>query len=273
MRERRSHLIPVLTCLVLTFFLLLPVPEGQAVSASQVINGMGSFNVEGRSVRIDMALPDEASNRNTVPAVAILHGASGFGGGTLFYPIVQKLVEEGIAAFIVYYFDGLNVGNKASPAYFEQRDHIVGEALEYIARLPKVDDQRIGVYGFSLGAFQALGRAVDDERIKAVVAVGGGLSWSIDRSSIESMPPTLLIHGARDPIVPVGRARETARVLKTVGANYELQVYDGQAHTLRGSTFDDSLKRTSNFFLRTLKFRGSEVSWKPQVGAPVRSGP
>lgn len=255
MREHRTRLIPALVCLVITLFLLLPVPQADARSPSQIVNGMGSFSVEGRNVRIDMALPKGASSQNTVPAVAVLHGASGFGGGTLFYPIVEELVEEGIAAFIVHYFDGLNAGNKASPAYFEQRDRIVGSALEYIARLPEVDGERIGVYGFSLGAFQALGRAVDDQRIKAVVAVGGGLSRSIDRARIQSMPPTLLLHGARDPIVPVGRARETAEVLKTVGASYELQIYDGQAHTLRGSTFDDSLERTSDFFLRTLKFR------------------
>ncbi|WP_051609478.1 alpha/beta hydrolase family protein [Fodinicurvata fenggangensis] len=255
MRKRREAIFPALTGLVLSFFLLFPIPESHAINGAQVVNGMGSFKVEGRNVRIDMALPEGARSDAPVPAVAVLHGASGLGSGTLFYPIVEQLVNEGIAAFIVHYFDGLSVANKSSPAYFQQRDRVVGEALEYIAKLPKVDAERIGVYGFSLGAFQALGRATQDERIKAVVAVGGGLSWDIDRSRIESMPPTLILHGARDSVVPVGRAHEAAKVLKTVGANYELQIYDGQAHTLRGSTFDDSLRRTSNFFLRTLKFR------------------
>lgn len=255
MQKRRGVLFPVLAGLVFSFFLLVPIPESHAISAAQVVNGIGSFNVEGRNVRIEMALPEEAEAGAPVPAVAVLHGASGLGSGTLFYPIVEQLVNEGIAAFIVHYFDGLGVANKASPAYFEQRDRIVAESLEYIAKLPEVDGERIGVYGFSLGAFQALGRATQDERVKAVVAVGGGISWDIDRSRIQSMPPTLILHGERDPVVPVGRAHEAAKVLKTVGANYELQIYDGQAHTLRGSTFDDSLERTSNFFLQTLNVR------------------
>src|SRR3546814_11502601 len=74
------------------------------------------------------------------------------------------------------------------------------------------------------------------------------------------MPPTLLIHGARDRVVPISRMYEVASLLDGIGATYECKVYMDQAHNLAGAAHTDSVLTVADFFDRQLNGASTSVA-------------
>lgn len=220
------------------------------IAGPPVLDGISAFESNGYPVRVDMFVPRD--QEQPLPAVILLHGASGVGGGHLIYAMAEALAETGLAVFAVHYFDAIPRGNRAGIARYFERDEIIGDAIDYVSALHFIDQRRIGLFGYSLGAFQALERAHKDSRVKAVVAAAGGLDGRRSRDEIGSMPPTLILHGDRDGIVSVRRAHQVASVLESIGAPYELEITQGTAHVPRGQAFDYWMSRAAGFFHENL---------------------
>ncbi|WP_422678403.1 dienelactone hydrolase family protein [Bosea beijingensis] len=72
--------------------------------------------------------------------------------------------------------------------------------LEAIETITGDQQARFAVVGFSLGGALALALAARDRRIKAVVDFFGFLPPGLERASL---PPTLILHGDADRVVPV----------------------------------------------------------------------
>lgn len=205
--------------------------------------------------------PFEGTRR---PAVAILHGASGIAGTRLYHLYAEELNKRGIHAYIVYYYDGLpGVRNPSSPAHYPQRDRIIEDAIEHLAGRPEVDANRIGFFGVSLGGFHTLQIAATDKRVKAAVSLVGAMPRQLPLEAIAAMPPTLILHGDEDRIVPVDRAYEAASILDQVGAPYELVVYDGEGHGFSAPARDDSVHRTGDFF--DIHLNGRDIFTAPSA--------
>lgn len=222
-------------------------------TSSRVMRPGDGFMYQKRFVRVE-AFRSFASNE--APAVIILHGASGLGDGTLFYPQARALQERGISAFIVHYFDGLGARNPASVNLHDERERIVNRALDYVEALPFVDRARIGVFGVSLGGFQAVSIASRDSRVQAVVNVIGAMPAQVAREGVYRMPPTLIMHGDRDRTVPFRRAQELAAMLDNLGTPYEMKVYHGENHYFRPAAREDSVREAVDFFERYLNQPG-----------------
>jgi dienelactone hydrolase len=208
------------------------------------------FEIAGRWVEID-SFP--AGSGGPGPAVVILHGASGVGEGGRLHELAARLSKTGISAYIPHYFDGLDSGLRgtaASPSLHRQREAVIAAALAHVAAEPNVDPARIGLFGVSLGGFHAVALAARQSGYRAVVNLVGAMPRGVDRAAIRRMPPTLILHGERDALVPVSRARELAKLLQRVGAAYEMKIYPGQGHVLRGAAWADSLARSVEFFAR-----------------------
>ncbi len=226
-----------------------PEPARQAAEA----RGDG-FRIADRWVRMDVvkADPNLMGSDGKAPAVLILHGSRGLGDGSLFYPQARALADRGISAFVVHYFDGLSEGSKAAPALHDRRERIISEAISQISNRKDVDAERIGVFGLSLGGFHALSLGSRDERVQAVVNVFGAMPAEVERKGVDRMPPTLVLHGDKDRVVPVRKAHELESLLKEVGAEHEVKIYQGQGHVFRGDAKEDSITRTTDFFERYL---------------------
>jgi dienelactone hydrolase len=217
-----------------------------------------NFNSGGRRVRVEVfrgsaqAAGGAPGGRVFArqPAVIMLHGAGGVGGGLMIYPQAEALAANGITAFVVDYYDGLSdkIRSKASPALFSQRDQIIEDALNFVASQPYVEPSDIGVYGISLGGFHGLSISAHDERVTALVDVFGALPATMN-SSLSRMPPTLIMHGAKDPVVPVARSKWLDRQLDQLGVQHELVVYKNQGHCFYGASLADSIERTTRFFI------------------------
>lgn len=203
------------------------------------------------ATRIDIFRP-VARGDAKVPAVIVLHGASGAAPGGAAYKQAQALADSGFAAFLVHYMSGMSQSNPTDPRYYDKREAAIRDAIDRVYALPWVDRDRVGLYGYSLGGFHALGLAGRDDRLRAVASNGGALSRHLALPTGAALPHILLLHGERDVTVPVGRIKPLARQLERMGGGHEVRFYRDQGHVFQGTDLDDSIRRTVAFFARHL---------------------
>ena len=153
-------------------------------------------------------------------------------------------------AHVVHYFDltGTIVADRPTMnKNFAAWLRTVADAVTNVSRQPNVDPDRIGLIGFSLGSFLSTTLGMYDERICAVVDYFGGLP-NVLAKDVRTLPPTLILHGDADDIVPVSEARSLESLLKERHVPHDLRIYEGQSHGFHGATFDDSTRRVIAFF-------------------------
>jgi dipeptidyl aminopeptidase/acylaminoacyl peptidase len=61
------------------------------------------------------------------------------------------------------------------------------------------------------------------------------------------MPPVLILHGERDRLVSVDKARKLERALKAKNLAYEIKLYATQGHGFTGHEAQDAFERTFKF--------------------------
>ena len=84
--------------------------------------------------------------------------------------------------------------------------------------------------GFSLGSFLSLSTgAIDPNQIAAIVEYYGGLPPALQHGA-KSMPPTLILHGDKDVLVPVAMAHELDELLTKEKRPHEMKIYEGANH-------------------------------------------
>src|SRR5262245_9640689 len=130
-----------------------------------------TFGREGKSVRIERFDPGP----EYAAAVLLLHGADGLHSrGPSHREIARDLAANGLLGLLVHYFD--RTGNvAASPLHFLRWTQVIEEAIDYAVRQRGLTGRRVGLVGFSLGAYLALAVAARDPRVGAVVDCVGGM--------------------------------------------------------------------------------------------------
>ncbi len=147
-------------------------------------------------------------------------------------------------------------------------------AARYIASLPYVDADRLGIYGWSYGGFMALNCALKSEGLYAMaIAVAPVTSWryydSIYTEVYNSLPQDnpagyddnspinfaeglsdrtslLIIHGTADDNVHFQNTMEMTRALNREGKQYDMMVYPDQNHSMMpDNTFNVRAKMIS----------------------------
>ncbi|MBZ5572738.1 MAG: dienelactone hydrolase family protein [Acidobacteriia bacterium] len=216
------------------------------VSQSQLF-----FDSGGKSIRLDCFLP--SANGQRCPAVIGLHGSGG-GHDSMADP-ARLLAGQGYAVYVLHYFertgtteiDGLQTIFRHFPAWMKT----LWDAVSFVARQPQVDPERIGLLGFSLGAYLALSAASIDSRVQAVVEFFGGLPKEM-KFFMRRLCPVLILHGAEDKTVPVAEAYHLQQVLEKKQIPYEMQIYPGVGHGFSGEVWQDAGMRTSAFLNKYL---------------------
>lgn len=241
-----------------------------------LVGGAERFASQGVQVHMEVLRPDNDEKR---PAILILHGASGIGDGTFYRGAAEIFAERGYITFIPHYLEGALAAVKAPAskpgaktakgklapaggaisAGFDKQERVLLDALESISNNPYVDTTRIGVFGLSLGGFHALNLSSRDYRIGAVVDMSGALRGNNPPDS-DRIAPTLALHGAKDKLIPVSRAKSLADYLKNRGIPHDLVVYPDQGHFFRGKSQTDALQRSAAFFGQYLTTPGQDPS-------------
>jgi carboxymethylenebutenolidase len=204
---------------------------------------------------------------DTRPAVLLLHGASGFlRFRELYERHAMALTATGHRVYVVMYYsdsdhlvmtgNGREARRKTYRQRFESWVQTTADALEYVTTIPSTDTDNVAVLGFSQGAYIAVGVAGTDRRVTAIVVKYGGLPSALaDR--IDTMPPTLIIHGEADDVVPLSEAYNLAQFLDELCADYVLKTYADAGHGFDArkdsETADDSVQLTVDFLNENLK--------------------
>jgi carboxymethylenebutenolidase len=182
------------------------------------------------------------------PTVLLLHGADGMTRAETYRFGARALAAAGFHVVLVRYFE--RTGDvRANWASLREDAALwletVRDAITHVSAKPDVDRGRIGIVGFSLGASLALATAGEDSRIKAVVDVFGPMPAGAEKTA--RTPPVLILHGARDRVVPVENAHRLEALLKARGVAHEVKIYPDQGHGFQGTAQIDAAGRILAF--------------------------
>lgn len=188
----------------------LPVLISALVFCTTVI-GLPAAATEGSaSVQPDSFAIEEVSENGLVaafmtpmfagphPAIIVLGGSE---GGTAFVrSLGRQFAQEGYAVLALSYFGATGLPATAEEVPLEYFDN----AIEWLARQPQVDPERIGIFGVSKGGEAAL---LIGSRSRQLHAVAAGVPSSVVWQGIPASagaPPTSTwsLGGAPVPYVP-----------------------------------------------------------------------
>jgi len=220
------------------------------VSQSQSV-----FESGGKPIRLDAFLPQDHGRR--FPAVVALYGSGGGFAG--MQEPASLLAGQGFAVYVLHYFDRTGTAFADKETIFRNFPvwmKTLWDAVSHVAQQPQVDPERIGLLGFSLGAYLSLSSAAIDKRVRAVVEFFGGLPKEM-KLFMRRFCPVLILHGEADTTVPVQEAYHLQKVLEKKAIPYEMQIYPGVGHGFSGAEWRDAGLRTLAFLKRHLEGNGT----------------
>ncbi len=269
---RRSCLLGLLACAVLC--LGLWAAPGAALAAGDLGQPAapasptaieikhGRFEAGGKPVEDFYCVPLAAGAH---PAVILLHGAvpRGFGNAG-FAEMCRKLAAAGYYAMFLEYYSQAGPALPGAPPVtgrgfaawvngnFSTWMREIVSAMDALAQNPAVARDRIALMGFSLGAFLALAvGAAQGGRVAAIVEYYGAMNNSY-RSMAANMPPTLILQGGADTVVPPRYARDLDALLTKYDRPHQMKIYPGAGHGLDPASRADAWRTSLDFLRRYL---------------------
>ncbi len=159
------------------------------------------------------------------PAAAVCHPHPLYGGDMNNYVVVavcQALAQAGIASLRFNYRGVGRSEGKYGDGLGEHTD--AAAALAYLRQLAQIEQDRVGIIGYSFGATVALMAA--DERVAAAAAISTPpFGQSLPDLAIRC--PTLLISGEQDEIAPAAGLLPLAHM---IGPQCQLALIRGADH-------------------------------------------
>ena len=214
-----------------------------ALTDVTTVSGPGRYEVSfaGSGVTLGGILFRPASRSKPLPAIIVLHGWArpGVPGALRVEGTARRLSEQGYVALALS-MRGWPPSSGWDDCGTAQPDD-VAKAADWLATLPGVDGDSIGVLGFSLGGQVALLSGARSGRIKAIIAYfpitdvqrwgdttsntgiryfyvplvcGSGNQNSPVHVADQIHAPVLLIHGDRDTEVPIEQSLKMQEALR-----------------------------------------------------------
>jgi len=244
----------------------------------------GTLPSHGETLVWQMTTPPGFDPSKTYPVVMQVYGGpSGGGVKRGWQSATNQLLTE--AGYIVFRLDNRGEGDRS--AAFKQALHLrMGQpeiedqvlAANYLRSLPYVDDSRIAMMGWSYGGFMSLMALTEpDMGLASAIAGAPPTEWSLydthyterymstpeanaagyaASDAIPRLPNLtgrlLLMHGMADDNVILENSTRVIDALQASSVPFELMLYPGQRHGVRGNerqlqqwrTYLDFLHRT-----------------------------
>jgi carboxymethylenebutenolidase len=222
-----------------------------------------SFYDGSKNIRVECHEPSRGSKR--VPAIILAHGS---GGETSFWidRLAPYLNSAGVALYAPHYFDKTNTV-RADLATITDGIHVpqwlttLSAALDWVAARPAVDPSRIALVGVSLGSFLSLGLAAQRSNspeatvrnsIRCLVDISGGLVDPYAAQATRDFPPTLIVHGEVDSVVPIELARRLDSLLSKLQVSHNTTLLPGEDHWFSSAAQLTLLFTITNFLRQYL---------------------
>jgi carboxymethylenebutenolidase len=183
--------------------------------------------------------------------VIVLHGSDGLTNAGRYGFAAQTIADAGHAVLLPRYFE-VTGDSRARYGDIRAKFPLWCEAIETLLRDPASGtwNGRVGVVGFSLGGALALALAARSPQIRAVVDFFGFEPAGLGDG--RKLPPTLILHGDADRVVPVSNAAAIERLVRSQGGTVERHIYPGEGHGLSLASLPDAIGRTRGFLQRHL---------------------
>ncbi|MBI5575170.1 MAG: alpha/beta fold hydrolase [Deltaproteobacteria bacterium] len=268
---------------------------GGPVRIVKRLESAGAFDrylIEYDSGRLNITgMMDVPRGKGPFPVVVLNHGhydQKNFSPGLGFRQAADAFARKG---YVAVGSDFRNMGGSDKGEDFFQHLGSLEDVLrlvDAVKKLPYVDPERIGMWGYSGGGWLTLKSAAIKPEIKAIAVLGSMSAddrdnylalqkWhptalaEVDRfvgkpgespeayaklsakNYLKDVPARVIIHhGADDKAVPLPWAEKLRDRLRSEGKVVEMYVYEGQGHVLKGRAWDLSTERTIRFFDRYL---------------------
>ncbi len=211
---------------------------------------VSTFSSANKQITVDTFAPGKPGR---FPVVVALHGSGGlYNGAGLDF--AQLLANQGFFVCVPHYFEATETNwadNATIWREFPTWMGVISDAIDFASAQPQADPNRIGVIGFSLGAYLALSLGVQQPRIKAIVDFFGGMPDHF-AERLDHLAPVLILHGEADTTVPVAEAHKIEQLLKARNIDYEIKLYKNAGHGFRGFDMMDAGQRSYRFLKRHL---------------------
>jgi dipeptidyl-peptidase-4 len=231
------------------------------------VTEFGTLESHGETLVWQMSKPVDFDPSRTWPVVMQVYGGpSGGGVKQGWLPATTQLLTE--AGYIVFRLDNRGEGDR-SAAFKEAlylkmgqpeiEDQVLG--AEYLRSLAYVDDARIAMMGWSYGGFMSLMALTEPEMgLASAIAGAPPTEWSLyDTHYTERFMSTpeanpegyaasdaiprldnltgrlLLMHGMADDNVILENSTRVIDALQSKSIPFELMLYPGQRHGVRGN--------------------------------------
>lgn len=198
------------------------------------------------------------------PHLGVLLLPGSYGWRPDYARFARTFADSGFVALAIDYY--AETGRGDSPAEASRNWYAwqaaVRNAIDYLAAMPSVAGQPIGLVGYSRGAFLAVSVAGSTAPVKAVVDFyGAGSDADPPEERIRTFPPMLILHGEADSEVSVALAHRLYERMRAHGGDVEMHLYPGAGHVFNApwaSTYSepeatDSWRRTIAFLKSRLK--------------------
>jgi len=184
-----------------------------------------------------------------LPAVVVCHPHPLYGGtmdNNVVYAVCQALCQRGILA-LRFNFRGVGRSQGTIQGMGEPED--ITAAISFCASMGEVDNERIGLCGYSAGAVAAFATGPPDERIQAAAAISPPLAMA-SLEGLKGYPkPKLIVTGSRDNFT---RLEDFQRFGDSLAEPKECEIISGADHFWWG--YEDQVgERVASFFVSALK--------------------
>ncbi len=166
------------------------------------------------------------------PVVILLHGAAGPESRNFPYrTLAAALASRGFTVQIPHYFDVAKPNRSGGGEPYRIWITALRDEIDACRRRPDIDDGKIVLIGFSLGASLALAAVSDGLHVSAIVECAGSVPDAY-LTSLRVLPPTLILHNRGDTVMPVYNAEQLIRLCEMRHYVCEAHLGSGAAHGL-----------------------------------------
>ncbi len=186
-----------------------------------------TFQSQGARVTID----EYVSRATTTDAAAVilLYGSGGVRASAIPYAEQACLfAATGRRVYLPRYLDVTRGSAREPELHYGMWAQTVRDAIQYIQSRTGIPPSRTAIAGYSLGASVALSVAALEPHLAGIVVWSGSLPDAY--RDVNKLPPLLILHGARDRVVPDYNARQLAELCTMKQFRYELNIYPEEGH-------------------------------------------